>query len=152
MTLTWTCLSFSQLTPDDLYTILAARQAVFVVEQHCPFPEIDGLDPQCRHLQGWYDSKLVAYCRIVPPAVKFSVPSIGRVLTTAEGRGQGYGIALMEQAVRITGELYPGCDIMVAAQTYLEKFYNRFGFYRTRHEYLEDDIPHIDMVRKNLYG
>ena len=150
MTLTWTCLPFSQLTPDELYTILAARQAVFVVEQHCPFPEIDGLDPQCRHLLGRIDDRLLAYCRIVPPGVKFAVPSIGRVLTTAEGRGHGYGIALMEQAVHHTAELYPGMDMLIAAQTYLEKFYNRFGFYRVGNNYLEDDIPHIDMLRKYM--
>ncbi|HPG37903.1 MAG TPA: GNAT family N-acetyltransferase [bacterium] len=150
MSLKWTCSAFSQLTTGELYTILQARQAVFVVEQHCPFPEIDGLDPQCRHLQGRNNDTLVAYCRIVPPGVKFAVPSIGRVLTTAEGRGHGYGIALMEQAVRITAELYPGMDMLVAAQTYLEKFYNRFEFYRTGNNYLEDDIPHIDMLRKYL--
>jgi len=148
MTLKWTCPAFPQLTTGELYTILAARQAVFVVEQQCPFLEIDGLDPQCRHLLGRNNDTLIAYCRIVPPGVKYNVPSIGRVLTTAAGRGQGYGIALMQQAERITGELYPGRDILVAAQTYLEKFYNRFGFYSTGHTYLEDDIPHIDMLRK----
>jgi ElaA protein len=90
---------------------------------------------------------LVAYCRIVPPGVKFSEPSIGRVLTTAEARRSGVGRALMREAVARTSALWPGRPIRIGAQRYLERFYGDFGFVRASEPYDEDGIPHIEMVR-----
>ncbi len=143
----WEFYTFRELSPEKLYLVLAERQAVFVVEQNCPFQEADGLDDKSRHLLGWMDNQLIAYARIVPPGAKFKGPSIGRILTTRIGRGKGFGIALMHEAVKRTEELYPGADISLSAQLYLEKFYNKFGFTRVSGIYDEDGIPHIDMLR-----
>lgn len=143
----WEFCNFRELSLEKLYVILAERQAVFVVEQNCPFQEADGLDDKARHLLGWKGNQLAAYARIVQPGAKFKQPSIGRILTTLNGRGKGFGIALMHEAIKRTEELYPGTDIALSAQLYLEKFYNKFDFARVSDIYDEDGIPHIDMLR-----
>jgi len=147
-TISWEFTSFKELTPEQLYLILVERQAVFVVEQNCPFQEADGLDDKAWHLMGWQDNKLIAYARIVYPGAKFPEPSIGRIITTKSGRGKGFGSALMFEAIKRTEDLYPEKDISLSAQCYLEKFYNKFGFERSSDPYDEDGIPHIDMLRK----
>ena len=143
----WEFSSFKELSPEKLYLILAERQAVFVVEQNCPFQEADGIDDRAWHLLGWLEDQLVAYARIVQPGAKFAEPSIGRIITTRAGRGKGYGIALMNESIKRTEELYPGKNIALSAQLYLEKFYTKFGFERFSDIYDEDGIPHIDMLR-----
>lgn len=144
----WEFKTFEELTPEKLYLILAERQAVFVVEQNCPFQEADGIDDKAWHLLGWKDNRLVAYARIVHPGAKFAEPSIGRIITTRFGRGKGFGIALMHESIERTEQLFPGKNIALSAQLYLEKFYNKFGFERFSGIYEEDGIPHIDMIRK----
>jgi len=146
----WEFSSFKELSPEKLYLILAERQAVFVVEQNCPFQEADGIDDRAWHLLGWQGDQLVAYARIVQPGAKFAEPSIGRIITTSAGRGKGFGMALMNESIKRTQELYPGKNISLSAQLYLEKFYNKFGFVRFSDIYDEDGIPHIDMLRNAI--
>jgi ElaA protein len=154
--LSWRFAPFDKLTPREVHDLFQARIGVFVLEQKCAFQDVDGVDPQCWHLLGCSSSlagegrgagQLVAYCRIVPPGVKFSEPSIGRVLTTAEARRSGVGRALMREAVARTSALWPGRPIRIGAQRYLERFYGDFGFVRASEPYDEDGIPHIEMVR-----
>jgi ElaA protein len=144
----WQSAGFDQLAPGQLYAILAARAAVFVVEQDCPYQDIDGLDQAASHV--WAESaegNLLAYARIVPPGGRYAEPSIGRVLTSAEGRGRGLGRELMDRALQLCLDRFPGRAIRISAQQYLEQFYRSLGFETVRGPYLEDDIPHLEMLR-----
>ena len=150
--LAWQCSPFDELSTKALYAILRARQVVFVVEQNCPFLDADDVDQHCRHLLGWQiqgsSNALAAYARLVPPGVKYGEPSIGRVITSPEFRGQGLGKELMLRAVQAMDELYPGRAIRIGAQHYLERFYSGFGFVTVSPTYIEDGIPHVEMVRQ----
>jgi ElaA protein len=147
----WRFAPFEKLTPREVHDLLQARSDVFVVEQDCVFLDVDGHDPQCWHLLGRASaapgSPLLAYCRLVPPGVKYDEPSIGRVLTTGAGRGQGAGRELMAEAISRLEALWPGRAIRIGAQQYLERFYASFGFARVSEPYDEDGIQHIEMVR-----
>ena len=144
----WTFAKFDDLSPRDLHDLYQARVAVFVVEQKCPFQDVDGADPQCWHLVGrGGDGSVQAYARLVPPGVKYEEPSIGRVLTTAAARRSGAGRELMRESIARAGRLWPGRALRIGAQQYLEKFYGDFGFKTASAPYDEDGILHIEMVR-----
>jgi ElaA protein len=147
---TWQCEKFDDLTPADLYAAMQLRQRVFVVEQTCPYLVADGSDARALHLLGWQgdgrEKKLVAYARLFPPRIKYAESSIGRVVTHPDARRTGIGQALMTEAMRLTESLW-GKEIRIAAQMYLERFYEGFGFKRVTEPYLEDDIWHVDMRR-----
>jgi len=147
----WQLSSFNELTPADLYQVLAQRQDVFILEQTCLYPDIDGLDPVAHHLLGWrsVDGKrrLAAYLRILGPGVKYDEMSLGRVITTQAERGSGAGRALLAEGIACAERLHPGHRIRIGAQQYLEKFYQGFGFETVSAPYDEDGILHIDMLR-----
>lgn len=145
--LTWTFTSFASLTVAQLYSILAARSAVFVVEQNCPYQDMDGVDEHSMHLVGWQDASVAAYLRIVPPGIKFAEPSIGRVITAAVFRGTGLGRELMRRGVQQLDDLYPTQASRIGAQAHLQKFYAEFGYVTSSEVYLEDGIPHVEMLR-----
>ena len=147
--LNWRCIRFDDLSRQEIHDLFQARAAVFVVEQACPFQDLDGHDPACWHLLGREgpSGPLLAYCRLVPPGVKYEEPSIGRVLTTAEGRRSGRGRELMREAIRRAETLWPRRAFRIGAQQYLERFYGEFGFVRSSEPYDEDGIVHIEMVR-----
>ncbi|MBC3807857.1 GNAT family N-acetyltransferase [Undibacterium seohonense] len=146
-TIHWQCCQFSKLNAIQLYAILQARSAVFVVEQNCPYLDMDNVDQSCLHLIAWTEQQEVAaYLRIVPPGLKFNEASLGRVITTQIGRGAGLGKQLLQHGIAACQNAYPESAIRIAAQAYLEKFYQSFGFVTVSDEYLEDDIPHIDML------
>jgi ElaA protein len=145
--LDWEWLPFDRLTTRQLYEVLALRQRVFVVEQNCPYLDADGLDPQCWHGLGRRGEVLVASARLVPPGLKYAEPAIGRVVSAPEARGEGLGRELMLEAIAQVKRLYPGQDIRLGAQRYLEKFYRSLGFSPVGEPYDEDGIPHIEMVR-----
>mgnify|MGYP006204337311 CR=1 FL=1 len=150
----WRFARFEELGAREVHDILQARSAVFVVEQDCAFQDIDGADPMCWHLVGREpasssgESPLLAYCRLVPPRVKFAEASIGRVLTTGAGRRKGLGRELMAEAILRAQALWPGQPIRIGAQTYLERFYQGFGFAKCSEPYDEDGIPHVEMIRR----
>jgi ElaA protein len=158
--LTWRFERFENLTAHEVHDIYRARIEVFVIEQECPFQDIDGADPASWHLMGLSRSgsspsalgegrgvgQLVAYCRIIPPGVKYAEPSIGRVLTTAAIRGTGAGKVLMLEALRRTDALWPGRAVRIGAQMRLERFYNELGFVKSSEPYDEDGIVHIEML------
>lgn len=143
----WQFSRFADLQPQALYAILQARSAVFVVEQKCVFLDMDGLDPQCMHLAAWnQEQQLLAYLRVVSPGVAFKEASLGRVISTSLGRGTGIGKQLFAHGIAHAQTLYPQQAIRIGAQQYLEKFYASFGFETVSATYLEDDIPHVEML------
>lgn len=147
--LAWRVQRFDELTREQLYAILGARVAVFVVEQDCPYQDVDGLDPGALHVTAWARTGAVAaYARIVPPGGRFAEPSIGRVLTSESVRRTGLGPVLMERAIEATLRAYPGRAIRISAQQYLERFYRRFGFATVSEPYPEDGIAHVEMLMR----
>jgi ElaA protein len=142
----WELKTFRSLTAAELYEALRLRAEVFVVEQNCVYQDCDGHDPHCRHLFGWKEGKLAAYLRIVPPGRKYEETSLGRVVTGLGFRGQRLGHGLVEEALRLLDAEGAGA-VRISAQAYLEKFYAGFGFVAQGEGYLEDGIPHIEMLR-----
>ncbi len=146
--MTWQFKTFEQLTTTELYAIMQQRVQVFVVEQTCPYPELDGNDAQALHLwQASDKGEVNAYARIFLASDEHAYNRIGRVLTSAHTRRSGLGRTLMKKAIQICAEKSPGFPIRLGAQVYLIEFYRSFGFVEIGDEYLEDDIPHIDMER-----
>jgi len=147
----WQWSRFGELTPEDLYAVVRLREAVFVVEQNCPYPDADGRDPNAWHLLGWIQyaagRSLVAYARIFEAGVRYDEASIGRVATANEVRGTGFGKTLMAEALRRIESLAPGQPVKIAAQRRLEGFYLGFGFRTISAPYEEDGIVHVDMLR-----
>ncbi len=154
---TWKCVEFHALTPAELYSVLQLRQRVFVVEQKCAYLDADGIDSACLHLMGWANTAsseeissrtraLVAYARLIPPGVKFPKASIGRVATHPAWRGIGLGKELMAQAMDQARKQGWNHQLMIQAQSYLEPFYEGFGFQRVSEPYVEDGIRHVDMI------
>ncbi len=146
--LTWLESSFDGLSRPALYAILAARVEVFVVEQDCPYQDLDGLDASALHLWAADPAgRIAAYARILPPGLRFPEASIGRVLTSLALRRTGLGRELMERAVDLAGRRFPGSGLRISAQQYLQRFYTSLGFEFVRGPYPEDGIPHIEMLR-----
>ena len=146
--LNWEYKHFTALTNKELYAILDLRNKVFVVEQNCVYNDTDAKDLQCWHLCGWQKNILVAYARIIAPGISYEEASIGRVITHPDFRRFGYGKELMTKAIEKTKSQFHINTIKIGGQLYLEKFYNNLGFFRSSEEYLEDGIPHIEMVYK----
>ena len=142
----WSVFGFSELGTKLLYDVLRLRVDVFVVEQNCPYPEVDGRDPDALHLVGQQaDGTVAAYARIFPPQAD-GVPHIGRVVVAMQHRGIGLGQRVMQEAFQVLRERYGSRRSAIAAQTYLQHFYMDLGYVRTGDDYLWDGIPHVDMV------
>ena len=134
---------FTELSAAELYAILRARQDVFVVEQNCPFPEIDGKDLDAYHL--WFEENgdILAYARVLDRGVSFETPAVGRVISIR--RREGLGSRILSEGIRIAREKYSAEAIMLEAQVYARKLYEKQGFVQVSEEFLEDSIPHIIM-------
>lgn len=149
--ITWQWAVFDELDGAAVHAMLAARQQVFVLEQQCLYADIDGLDTRARHLLGWQIDggarALVAYLRCLAPGDKYEEAAIGRVLTVQSIRARGVGGRLMAEGIRCLERDFPGSRIRLSAQQHLERFYSSFGFVSVSESYLEDGIPHIDMLR-----
>ena len=147
----WEWKQFATLDAAELYAVLAARSAVFVVEQACIFQDADGLDRFAWHLLGWArgasEQTLAAYLRLIEPSRKYAEPSIGRVLTTAAFRGTGLAREAMREALAQSALLYPGQAVRIGAQQRLEQFYLELGFRTVSEPYDEDGIAHVQMLR-----
>ena len=144
---------FNDLTNFELYEILKLRNEVFVVEQECPYDDIDGNDINALHLFIIENDSVVACCRILKPGVTFPTFAIGRLATKKEYRGNGYARSLMENAIKNIFERVEVDTIMISAQSYLKEFYDSLGFKIVSDMYLEDEIPHYNMMlKKNKEG
>jgi len=155
--LRWHERAFGELSVSELYAIIELRERVFVVEQTCVYLDADGLDPGCRHL--WAEASqapaagaapevgvaggLRAYLRIVPAGAKYAEVSLGRIVTAPEARGTGLGRTLVGRGLAAVGAV----PVRISAQAHLERFYAGFGFRCASEPYLEDGIPHVEMLR-----
>jgi ElaA protein len=143
----WDLREFSALAGSEVYALMALRQAVFVVEQKCPYLDADGLDAEATHLFALDGGATVACARLFAPGVRRAEAVIGRVVTAPSVRKSGVGRELMRRAIAALEERHGGVAIWLGAQKYLERFYASFGFVRDGDDYLEDDIPHLPMRR-----
>lgn len=147
----WQWSAFAGLTAAELYQVLQTRQDVFILEQTCLYPDMDGLDQHAHHLLGWrvIDGKrrLAAYMRVLAPGAKYVEMSLGRVVTAPVARGTGIGRELLAEGIAHAERQHPGHRIRIGAQQHLEKFYASYGFVTVSEPYDEDGIMHIDMLR-----
>lgn len=139
----WHERTFAALSIAELYAITVLRERVFIVEQRCIYQDADGADPVSRHLWASAGDAIHAYLRIVPPGIKYAEASLGRVLVAPEARGTKLGIELVRRGIAAAGPV----PLRIAAQAYLERFYANLGFVRTSDDYLDDGIPHVEMLR-----
>lgn len=136
---------FNELSLVELYSVLQLRSEIFVVEQDCVYQDIDGKDDKALHVLGTFNGELVAYCRLFQPGDYFADASIGRVVVKATYRDKKWGHNLIREAINGIAARYNAVAITISAQLYLKKFYESHGFVKVSEEYLEDNIPHIEM-------
>lgn len=148
--ITWRTCRFDDLSLRELQFIYMARQQVFAVEQACVYLDVDGLDEAAWHFAAWSPAHPVplAYARLLDPGVKYAEPSMGRVLTTAAARGTGLGRALVRRVLERSAGVFPRQGVRISAQSRLEGFYREAGFEVVGEPYLEDGIPHTEMLRR----
>lgn len=139
--------AFNELTLASLYEVLQLRAEVFVVEQNCPYQDVDGKDQKAMHILGYHKEQLVAYTRVFKPGYYFDNASIGRVVVKENARQYGFGKDIMKASIAFIEDTLDLSTIELSAQTYLKKFYNDLGFQEIGEGYLEDDIPHIRMLK-----
>jgi len=147
MHLDWQVKFYPELSTNEFHDIIALRLKAFVVEQNCSYLDLDGKDKKCYHLicrDGF--GRVVATARILPPGLAYPEVSIGRVVIDESIRGKGVGHELMIKAMAFAKEEFGDPLVRISAQSHLEKFYNKHGFVGTGKEYLEDDIPHMEML------
>jgi ElaA protein len=147
MAIQWTIKPFEALTVDELYDLLKLRSEIFVVEQNCIYLDLDGKDKIALHLYGEFEGKIVAHARLFKAGISFDNASIGRVVVDPNYRARKLGHDLMREAIAEIQLHFNESKITIGAQLYLKKFYESHGFVQISEMYLEDDIPHIDMVR-----
>lgn len=147
----WKLKSFSRLTNIELYKIIQLRIDIFVVEQKCPYSDLDDkdLDSEALHLFSIENDQVTSYLRILPPGCSYNdMSSLGRVVTHSSCRGTGIGHQLIERANQTLDELWPDQTCHISAQAHLQTFYEKHGYHVVGDGYLEDDIPHIGMERQ----
>lgn len=135
---------FSELTNIELYEILQVRVAVFVLEQNCAYQEVDGKDIDAIHVYLKDETGIQAYCRVLAAGVSYKEASIGRVLTLR--RGSGLGEEILSASIQVARDSLNANSIRIGAQAYAKAFYEKLGFKQASSEYLEDYIPHIEML------
>lgn len=144
----WHVKTFNDLTINELYAILKLRQDVFIIEQNCIYPDIDNIDEDSIHIFASTENNIIAYCRIVYPGIKYKEPSIGRVIVNPAFRNKQIGTQLLEKAILTNVKLFPNLGNRISAQSHLQPFYQNLGFETTSEIYLEDGIPHVEMLLK----
>lgn len=143
----WHCNKFEELTLNEFHDIIAERIEVFVIEQECPYQELDGKDKKALHLYATNEKNdILAYARILPQGVSYKEVAIGRVITTQKGRGKGLGHELMKKAMEIIENTFGKVSVRLSAQEHLQQYYGAHGFVKVSEMYLEDNIPHVEML------
>ena len=148
MHLNWQVKHYHDLALNEFHDIIALRLDVFVVEQDCPYLDLDGKDKKCYHLicrDGKGD--VMATSRILPPGISYEHTAIGRVVINKKYRGQGIGHEMMERCIQFSQNEFGNSPIIISAQKHLEEYYGKHQFVSTGSEYLEDGIPHVEMKR-----
>ncbi|WP_116788648.1 GNAT family N-acetyltransferase [Flavobacterium psychrotrophum] len=139
---------FDGLTIKELYKILRLRSEVFVVEQNCPYQDMDNKDLKGYHLMCYADGELAGYTRLLPQGISYQEASIGRVVIAPAYRGLKLGKQLMEESITACTSLFQNPAMRISAQAHLQGFYNSLGFEPVGEPYDEDGIPHIEMLLK----
>jgi ElaA protein len=143
----WTVQKIVSMDATTLYEIIKLRFDVFIIEQSCFYEEFDNKDLEAVHVYGRDDrDKIIAYLRILEPGVSFAEVSIGRVVVSSEYRKEGIGRDLMQMGLKAVRDLYGDVPVRISAQAYLQAFYRSLGFETQSEIYMEDDIPHIEML------
>ncbi len=148
----WEVKTFQRLTVQQLYDVLQLRVDVFVVEQQCAYRELDEYDrhPEARHLSGRNkNGELIAYTRLLPPGLRGPEVNLGRFVVKADFRKQGIGHQLLQTALQEISHRWPEVPIKMSAQSHLHRFYAQYGFIQVSDGYLEDGIPHVEMVKES---
>ena len=148
MSLQWIIKPFDGLSVNELYDLLQLRSKIFVVEQNCVYLDLDGKDKVALHLFAEFEGKIVAHARLFKAGISFDNASIGRVVVDAVYRDRKWGHDLMREAIAGIASNFNETKITIGAQLYLKKFYESHGFIQSSEMYLEDDIPHIEMIRE----
>lgn len=138
---------FEELDIEEIYEILKLRAEVFVVEQNCPYQDCDGKDKNSYHIFIKEDNIILGYLRVIDKGISYDETSIGRVVVNPKYRGQGIARKLMMKALEFIDNSLREEVIKISAQEYLLNFYKSLGFVKVSDVYLEDGIPHIEMVR-----
>jgi ElaA protein len=136
---------FADLSTPLLYEVLRFRQAIFVVEQASPYPDLDGLDERANHLLLWVDGGLAGYLRLIPYPGEAGV-AIGRLAVASAQRHHGLARRLMAEALARCRQDYPDCAVTLTAQTYLAAFYETLGFRTTSAPFDDYGVPHVGMT------
>lgn len=144
----WIFLTFEEINTQQLYTVLQLRSEVFVIEQNCVYQDMDGLDQKAFHVLGYDQERLVAYARVFNANTYFIEASIGRVIVRESFRKNKVGVELMQKSIHFIQEKLGHQSIRISAQQYLLNFYENLGFRTIGDGYLEDGIPHINMLKK----
>lgn len=142
----WIFKSFEELTNEELYAVLKLRFEVFVIEQNCLDIDPDGKDKVSMHLMLEDDGKIIGCARILPPKVSYDEPSIGRIALDKSYRGKGLGREIVQKCIDFIHNIMKIREIRISGQEYLLDFYKSFGFVVTKGPYLEDKIPHYQML------
>lgn len=147
MHLDWQFKPYSELTLNEFHDIIALRLKTFVVEQNCSYLDLDGKDKKCYHLL-LRDGKgdVIGTARILHPGVAYPEVAIGRVVLIDEYRNKGIGTEMMDRCMKFIYAEFGTVPVRISAQKHLEEFYSRNGFVSTGKEYLEDNIPHVEML------
>lgn len=145
-TLQWRFRHFNVFSALEWHAMLNMRSRIFVVEQRCPYQDPDDIDPHCWHLEGLLDGELIACLRIAPPGAVYEEVSIGRVAVAPDNRGQSLGRELMIKSMAYAQDLWPDQGVRISGQAYLQEFYHGLGFTTVKGPYLEDDLPHFEML------
>lgn len=144
----WSTKNWEELTTRELFEAYKLRTDVFVVEQGCPYPEVDEHDLQSRHLFAWEGTELIAYARICPPNTVYREASLGRIVLAKENRNKGIGRELVCRALADLKKQWPDAPVKIQAQQYLESFYASFGFETIGESYPDVMVMHVDMKLK----
>lgn len=144
----WNIKKFKELKTEEIYKILALRNEVFIVEQECAYLDCDNKDLNSYHLFSEEDGEIIAYLRILEKGVSYDEISIGRVSVKKSHRGEGIAREMLSKAIMFIENNLKEDTIKIQAQAYLIDFYSSLGFKAVSEEYLEDNIPHIDMLYK----
>ncbi len=135
---------FEELSNKELLDIIKLRISVFVVEQKCPYQEVDEYDDKAIHLYLKDNDEIVAYARVLPKGCTYDEVSIGRVISIR--RKMGLGTRIVKEAIEVARKEFNASSIKIGAQVYVKKMYEDCGFMKVSNEYLEDGIPHMDML------
>lgn len=148
MGIKWQVKAFEDLTVQELYGLLRLREQVFIIEQDCIYPDLDNKDQKALHILGVSDDEVVSYARIFRPGDYFETASIGRVVTHKAYRNKKVGYTLMQKSIAAVEQYFGQTIITISAQRHLTGFYESLGFIQVGEGYLEDNIPHIRMVKQ----